>query len=132
MSMDERTEDVLRRTLASRPRPRLSPDFSAVVSRRVATGAISRERRSHAGRALLGVYWIAASLGSVALLHRLSWPAWAASFLVPLALALVPLGYAAFLWADRLAEWVALLLRPLLAESTTAPEAEPAGSHMLG
>ena len=118
MTMDERTEDALRRTLASRPRPRPSPDFSAAVLRRVATGPTASERRSHGGRALLGAYWLVASLASVALLHRLSWPAWVASAQGPVVLALVPLGYSAFLWADRLAEWVALLLRPLLAEPT--------------
>jgi hypothetical protein len=118
MTRDEQTEDVLRRCLASRPRPRQSTDFAGAVLRRVATGPTSSERRSHDGRALLGVYWLVASLGSVALLHRMSWPSWAPSALGPAALALVPLGYAAFLWADRLAEWVALLLRPLLAEPT--------------
>jgi hypothetical protein len=78
--------------------------------------------RPRAARVLLVTYWVVASLASVWVLHRLSWPAWASSILEPLALALVPLGYGAFLRADRLTEWVALLLRPLLAEPTSEPD----------
>ncbi len=115
--MDDETEAVLRRALAGRSRPELAPDFSSAVLRRVAVRAASHDGRVE--RSLLGAYWVVASLASLVLLSRLRWPASVLSALGPLALALVPAGYAAFLWPGRLNAWVALFFRPFLAEPST-------------
>ena len=116
--MDDRIDQVLRAALGGRPRPQPAPTFTADVLHAVAQrGRYSERRRRLGGRLLLIGYWLAAGVASVQLLRTLGWPSWVASALWGLALALVPLACAAFLWPHRLHEWAVLCLHPLLGEA---------------
>jgi len=115
--MDDRIEEGLRRALADCPRPRRSAAFATNVLQRIAAGqAASEQRLRRRERMLLGIYWLVAGIASASLLVRFARPSWIALALGALGLASVPLGYAAFLWPGRIAAWLVLWARPLLAE----------------
>lgn len=115
--MDDRTEEGLRRALGDCPRPPRSAAFATSVLQRIAAGqAASEQRRRRRERMLLGIYWLVAGVASASLLGRLIRPSWVPLALGALALASVPLGYAAFLWPGRIGGWLVLCARPLLAE----------------
>jgi hypothetical protein len=116
--MDDRIDEVLRAALASRPRPEVKETFTAEVLTAVAERERPAERRARfGGRLLLAGYWLAAGVAGVSLLRTLGWPPWVATALWGLALALVPLACAAFLWPHRLHACAVLCLHPLLGEA---------------
>lgn len=112
---DERTGDWLRRNLAGHAAPGPDPALGARVLRRLAEREREREARRSAGaRAVLAAYWLAWSLGTLWLVARLPWPAWAGPVALGVAVAAVPAGFAVALWPGQAREWLLVCVRPLL------------------
>ena len=124
--MEDRIDEILRRTLASHPRPQPSPTLAADVLENVRKLTAARQRaeeqrQRHGARLVLAAYWFAASVGSAWIVQTLPWPVWGPAVLWGLALTVVPLGYATFLWPQSAARWAALCFKPLLVDARGEP-----------
>jgi hypothetical protein len=116
--MEENLEEALRRTLASQPRPGPSPTFVADVLEMVAWRQHAAEKRRKDGPGmLLTAYWLAAGVASGWVILALPWPSWGPPALWVLALTIVPVGFAVFLWPQPAVRWTASCIRALLADS---------------
>jgi hypothetical protein len=73
---------------------------------------------------VLATYWLGAGAATLSILWSVPWPSWAAAVAWGVALAAVPVGYAAFLWPRALARSAASIVLPLLGEPRSAGAGE--------
>jgi hypothetical protein len=125
--MEDPAEQMIRRALGRRPPPRLGPTFAEDVVRRVATRKHVLPGRAGARRWLAAATWLLAGGASVAVLVHLEWSSPSRVVAWGLALAMVPVAYAATLWPGRILGVLALCSAPLLGEPREPPPARGGG-----
>jgi len=101
--MEDPAEQLIRRALGRRPPPKLGSTLTRDVLRQVAAPQppVVSGRRAVARRWLAGATWLAVAGASTAVLAHLEWASGTRAMAWGLALAVVPLTYAAALWPGR-------------------------------
>lgn len=117
--MPDRTEEFLRLALENRQRPSPAPTLAADILTVARANELARHARERwMSRALLGVYWLAAGIGSLWILYStlgsISWPAWTPAALSRVYGWLVPIGCAVLLWHSSFMQWLVLCCTQLL------------------
>ena len=111
--MIDRTDEILRRTFTSLPRPHCAPELAAEVSRRI-DERVPGAREGVAARLVLAAYWLLAAIATAWICRGLAWTGWPLMALWAGACLVVPLGYAVTLWPRGAVLWTSLILAPLI------------------